>query len=70
MATFEIKTKRAMNVQGDYVDAGLSVQISSMFSNPFDKVDKIHKVISNLSFCFERFMPNRTAAYINVVLIL
>lgn len=43
MATFEIKTKRPMNVQGDYVDAGLSVQISTMFSNPFDEVDKIHK---------------------------
>jgi hypothetical protein len=43
MATFEIKTKHAMNVQGEYVDGGLSVQISSMFSNPFDDVDKIHK---------------------------
>lgn len=43
MATFEIKTKRKMNVQGEFVDAGLSVQISSMFSNPFDDVDKIHK---------------------------
>lgn len=43
MATFEIKTTRTINVQGDHVDAGLSVQISSMFSNPFDDVDKIHK---------------------------
>ena len=43
MATFEVKTKRAMNVQGEYIDAGLSVQISSIFSNPFDEVDKIHK---------------------------
>lgn len=43
MATFEIKTKRTMNVQGEYIDAGLSVQISSMFSNPFDEADKIHK---------------------------
>lgn len=68
MATFEIKTKRTMNVQGEYVDAGLSVQISSMFANPFDEVDKIHKVISNLSVYFERFMLNRTAAYISVVL--
>lgn len=32
-----------MNVQREFVDAGLSVQISSMFSNPFDEVDKIHK---------------------------
>lgn len=43
MATFEIKTKHGMNVQGEYIDASLSVQISSMFSNPFDDVDKIHK---------------------------
>ncbi|MBO3097820.1 DUF6140 family protein [Gelidibacter pelagius] len=43
MATFEIKTKHAINVQGEYVDAGLAVQISSMFANPFDDVDKIHK---------------------------
>ncbi|MGV8812799.1 MAG: DUF6140 family protein [Gelidibacter sp.] len=43
MATFEIKTKRAMNVQSEYVDAGLSVQVSSMFSNSFDEVDKILK---------------------------
>ena len=43
MATFEIRTKRPMNVQGEYVDAGLSVQVSSLFSNPFDEVDKIQK---------------------------
>ena len=43
MATFEIKTKRAISVQGEYVDAGLSVQISTMFANPFDEADKIHK---------------------------
>ncbi|WP_452228319.1 DUF6140 family protein [Lacinutrix sp. MEBiC02404] len=43
MATFEIKTKQAINVQGEYVDAGLSIQISSMFSNPFDEVEKVRK---------------------------
>ncbi|QNK77706.1 hypothetical protein H7F37_01040 [Winogradskyella sp. PAMC22761] len=48
MATFEIKTKRAINVQGEYVDAGLSVQVSSMFSNPFDEVDKIHKAFKRV----------------------
>jgi hypothetical protein len=48
MATFEIKTKRAMHVQGEYVDAGLSVQVSSLFSNPFDDVDKIHKAFKRI----------------------
>ncbi|WP_452233137.1 DUF6140 family protein [Lacinutrix sp. MEBiC02595] len=43
MAKFEIKTKQAINVQGEYVDAGLSIQISSMFSNPFDEVEKVRK---------------------------
>ncbi|TXD81865.1 hypothetical protein ESY86_16710 [Subsaximicrobium wynnwilliamsii] len=43
MATFEIKTKEKMNVNGEFVDKGLSVQMSSMFSNPFDEADKIHK---------------------------
>ena len=43
MPTFEVKTKRPMNVQGEYVDAGLSVQVSTMCSNPFDEVDKIDK---------------------------
>jgi len=43
MATFEIKTKERMNVNGEYVDKGLSIQVSSMSSNPFDEVEKIHK---------------------------
>lgn len=43
MAIFDIKTKQTINVNGEYVDKGLSVQISSMFSNPFDEVNKIHK---------------------------
>ena len=43
MATFEIKTNRTINVNGDYVDKGLSVQISTMFSSPFDEVEKVHK---------------------------
>lgn len=43
MATFEIKTGQTINVNGEFVDKGLSVQISSMFSNPFDEVEKVHK---------------------------
>lgn len=43
MATFEIKTKEKMNVSGEFVDNGISVQISTMNSNPFDDVEKIHK---------------------------
>lgn len=34
MATFEIKTKHSMNVKGEFIDGGLSVQISSMFAKP------------------------------------
>jgi hypothetical protein len=43
MATFEIKTKQTINVNGEYVDKGLSVQITTMYSNPFDEIEKIHK---------------------------
>lgn len=43
MATFKIKTKERMNVDGEFVDKGLSVQVSTMNSNPFDDVEKIHK---------------------------
>ena len=43
MAIFEIKTKERMNVNGEFVDKGLSVQITTMNSNPFDDVEKIHK---------------------------
>lgn len=43
MPTFKIKTKQRMNVQGEFVDAGLSVQVSTMCANPFDEIDKIHK---------------------------
>ena len=42
MATFQIKTKHSMNVNGDYVAGGLSVQISTMFSNPMDEKEKVH----------------------------
>ena len=43
MATFEIKTKHSMNVKGEFIDRGLSVQISTMFSNPLDEKEKVHK---------------------------
>ncbi|CAM1346977.1 DUF6140 family protein [Tenacibaculum insulae] len=48
MATFEIKTKEKMNVNGEFVDKGLSVQISIMNSNPFEDVEKIHKAFMSL----------------------
>ncbi len=48
MATFEIKTKQTINVNGEYIDEGLSVQISSMYSNPFDEVEKIHKAFTRV----------------------
>ena len=42
MAIFEIKTKERMNVNGEFIDKGLSVQVSTMYSNPFDELEKIH----------------------------
>jgi len=48
MPTFEIKVKHAINVQGEFVDKGLSVQITTMMSNPFDEVHKIDKAFQRI----------------------
>ena len=42
MPVFEIKTKERLNVNGEFVDKGLSVQVSTVSSNPFDEIEKIH----------------------------
>ena len=60
MATFEIKTKHSMNVKGEYVDGGLSVQISSMFSNPLDEIEKVHK-----AFMRVHGLDLKTEGYLN-----
>ena len=41
MPTFKITTKEALNVQGEYVGAGLSVQVTTMIPYPFDDVEKV-----------------------------
>jgi hypothetical protein len=44
---FKLQPKiEKMNVNGEFVNKGLSVQISAMNSNPFDGVEKIHKAIN------------------------
>ncbi|TRO66964.1 DUF6140 family protein [Christiangramia sabulilitoris] len=60
MATFEIKTKHAMNVKGEYVDGGLSVQISSMFANPLDEKEKVHN-----AFMRVHGLDLKTEGYLN-----
>lgn len=60
MATFEIKTRHAMNVKGEYIDRGLSVQISSMFSNPLDEKEKVHK-----AFLRVHGLDLKTEGYLN-----
>jgi len=59
MATFEIKTKLAVNVKGEYVDKGLSVQITTMYANPFEEKDKIHNAflrVHGLDFKTEGYL--------------
>lgn len=41
MPVFEIITKEKLNVNGEFVDKGLSVQISTISANPFDELEKI-----------------------------
>jgi hypothetical protein len=60
MATFEIKTKHSMNVKGEFIDRGLSVQISTMFSNPLDEKEKVHK-----AFMRVHGLDLKTEGYLN-----
>jgi len=48
MATFEINVKHAINVQGEFVVKCLSIQITTMMSNPFDEVHKIDKAFQRI----------------------
>jgi hypothetical protein len=61
MAIFEVKTKEKMNVDGEFVDKGLSIQISSIYSNPFDELDKIHK-----AFMRVHGLDFKTTGYLNM----
>lgn len=60
MATFEIKTKQPMNINGEYVDRGLSIQISTMLPNPFDNIEKIHN-----AFVRVHGLDFKSAGYLN-----
>ncbi|SFF95807.1 hypothetical protein SAMN04488033_11674 [Salegentibacter agarivorans] len=69
MATFEIKTKRAMNVKGEYIDRGLSVQISSMFPNPLDEKEKVHNAfmrVYGLDLKTEGYLNNGYLEFKNI----
>ncbi len=61
MAVFEITTKVTMNVGGEFVDKGLSVQVSTMSSNPFDEIEKIHK-----AFMRVHGLDLKAAGYLNM----
>ncbi len=48
-----------MNVKGEYIDRGLSVQISSMFANPFDEKEKVYNAfmrVHGLDFKTEGYL--------------
>ncbi|MDX1718689.1 MAG: DUF6140 family protein [Salegentibacter mishustinae] len=60
MATFELKTKHSMNVKGDYIDGGLTVQITSMYSNPLDEKEKVHS-----AFIRVHGLDLKTEGYLN-----
>jgi hypothetical protein len=60
MATFEIKIKHSINVKGEYIDGGLSIQISSMFANPLDEKEKVHN-----AFMRVHGLDLKTEGYLN-----
>ena len=60
MSTFEVKIKHSMNVNGDYIDRGLSIQLSSMFVNPLDEKEKVHN-----AFMRVHGLDLKTEGYLN-----
>lgn len=41
MATYTVELKQRISISGEIFEAGLSVQISSLFGSPFSEPDKI-----------------------------
>lgn len=41
MATFTIELKQRISINGEIFDAGLSVQVSTLSSSPYNESDKI-----------------------------
>lgn len=61
MATFVIETKEKFTIDGEFVDKGLSVQVSTMCANPFDEKEKIHK-----AFMRVHGLDLQSAGYLNM----
>ncbi|MCX2838595.1 DUF6140 family protein [Salinimicrobium sp. MT39] len=60
MATFEIKTKHSINVRGQYIDGGLTIQVTSMFSNPLEEKEKMQN-----AFIRVHGLDLKTEGYLN-----
>ncbi|WP_196890066.1 DUF6140 family protein [Aureivirga sp. CE67] len=48
MATFIVKTAQSFTINGEFIDKGLSVQVSSLFPSPFSEPEKIHKAFMRI----------------------
>lgn len=61
MPIFEVVTKVKMNLNGEFIDKGLSIQISTFHSNPFEEIDKINK-----AFIRVHGLDFNSAGYLNL----
>lgn len=48
MPIFDIKTNQKLIVDGEYIDKGLSVQISVFTNNPFHSMNKINETFKRI----------------------
>ncbi len=48
MPSFEVSINKPLQVNGSYVDKGLSVQVSTMCANPMDESEKVNSAFQRI----------------------
>jgi hypothetical protein len=48
MATFTVELKQRISIKGEIFEPGLSVQVSTLFSSPYDESNKIESAFKRV----------------------
>lgn len=48
MPSYELKINKSISIEGQFVDKGLSVQITTHSGNPFDEQQKINEAFKRI----------------------
>jgi hypothetical protein len=48
MPTFQLSIKKPIHVDGVFLDKGISVQVSSFTTNPYNELDKINDAFKRI----------------------